>query len=297
MSRAHSSPHRHSTALQPPVPIRRRRSSSNSRWAISAQIFQSLLRAGKYRGRKPAGRRMDSDHGLPVSSCARSACLFKRQRAPQWDAPRWTSVIRACRSRFGFALIATPSRFSIYNGGIVSVRKSFASHYSVLANYTYSKSIDVATDVQLTDTPQNYLDPAADRSVGDNDIRHRATLSFVAESPETWALPLRNLKLSMLNTLQSPRSSHYSPDSIYSATACLSPIELEPLDATPIVAHPTTTAICGCRGSSISPSICQSSPPLKVSTCSITAMCRASTKCMEPRTSLAPSHISSAMEL
>ena len=107
--------------------------------------------------------------------------------------------------RFGFALIATPSGFSIYNGGIVSVRKSFASHYSVLANYTYSKSIDVATDVQLTDTPQNYLDPAADRSVGDNDIRHRATLSFVAESPENWVLPLRNLKLSMLNTLQSPR--------------------------------------------------------------------------------------------
>jgi hypothetical protein len=107
--------------------------------------------------------------------------------------------------RFGFALLATPSGFSVYNGGIVSVRKSFASHYSVLANYTYSKSMDVATDVQLTDTPQNYLDPASDRSVGDNDIRHRATLSFVAETPENWAQPLRHLRLSMLNSVQSPR--------------------------------------------------------------------------------------------
>ena len=107
--------------------------------------------------------------------------------------------------RFGFALIATPTGFSIYNGGIVSVRKSFASHYSVLANYTYSKSIDIGTDVQLTDTPQNYLDPSADRSVGDNDVRHRATLSFVAESPKTWPEVLRNLRLSMLNSLQSPR--------------------------------------------------------------------------------------------
>jgi hypothetical protein len=106
---------------------------------------------------------------------------------------------------FGFALIATPTAFSIYNGAVVSVRRNFASHYSVLANYTYSKSIDIATDVQLTDTPQNYLDPNGDRSVGDNDIRHRFVLALLAESPEQWPVYLRNFKLSLLNTLQSPR--------------------------------------------------------------------------------------------
>lgn len=107
--------------------------------------------------------------------------------------------------RFGFALIATPTAFSIYNGGILSVRRNFAGHYSFLANYTYSKSIDIGTDVQLTDTPQNYLDPAADRSVGDNDIRHRATISLLGESPKTWPLLLRNFRISTLNTLQTPR--------------------------------------------------------------------------------------------
>jgi MFS family permease len=107
--------------------------------------------------------------------------------------------------RFGFALIATPTGFSIYNAGIVSVRHSFAHHYSMLANYTYSKSIDIATDVQLTDTPQNYLDPAADRSVGDNDIRYRATISMMAESPANWTPLLRKFRVSMLNSLQSPR--------------------------------------------------------------------------------------------
>ena len=56
--------------------------------------------------------------------------------------------------------------FSIYNGGTVSVRRNFANHYSVLANCAYSKSIDIATDVQLTSTPQDYLDPNGDRSVG-----------------------------------------------------------------------------------------------------------------------------------
>jgi hypothetical protein len=107
--------------------------------------------------------------------------------------------------RFGFALIATPGGFSIYNGGILSMRRNFAGHYSFLANYTYSKSIDIATDVQLTDTPQDYLDPAADKSVGDNDVRHRATIALVAESPKEWPTFLRNLRLSTLNTLQSPR--------------------------------------------------------------------------------------------
>ncbi|SPE32292.1 exported hypothetical protein [Candidatus Sulfotelmatomonas gaucii] len=105
--------------------------------------------------------------------------------------------------RFGFALLAAPTGFSIYNSGVLSVRHEFAQHYGIIANYTYSKSIDIATDVQLSDTPQDYLDPTADRSVGDNDIRHRATIAFLADSPSHG--PLRNFKLSMLNSLQSPR--------------------------------------------------------------------------------------------
>jgi hypothetical protein len=124
---------------------------------------------------------------------------------PAGNLPDGRQAFTPADPRFGFALIATPTAYSVYNGGILSVRRNFANHYSVLANYTYSKSIDIGTDVQLTDTPQNYLDPNQDRSVGDNDVRHRTTLSFVAESPESWPQPLRNLHLSMLNTLQSPR--------------------------------------------------------------------------------------------
>ena len=124
---------------------------------------------------------------------------------PDGTLPDGRQSFKPADPRFGFALIATPTGFSIYNGGIVSVRRNFASHYSVLANYTYSKSIDIGTDVQLTDTPQNYLDPAGDRAVGDNDIRHRATISLLAESPQNWPAALRNLKLATLNTLESPR--------------------------------------------------------------------------------------------
>lgn len=124
---------------------------------------------------------------------------------PNGKLPDGRQTFAPADPRFGFALIATPSGFSIYNAGTLSVRKDFAKHYSFLANYTYSKSIDISTDVQLTDTPQNYLNPNGDRSVSDNDVRHRAIISFLAESPENWPLLLRNLKFSTLNTLQSPR--------------------------------------------------------------------------------------------
>jgi len=124
---------------------------------------------------------------------------------PSGTLPDGRQAFTPADPRFGFALIATPSGFSIYNGGVVSVRRNFASHYSVLANYTYSKSIDIATDVQLTDTPQDYLDPNGDRAVGDNDIRHRFVLALLAEAPSEWPVYLRNFKLSLLNTVQSPR--------------------------------------------------------------------------------------------
>jgi hypothetical protein len=78
----------------------------------------------------------------------------------------------------------------------------------VLANYVYGKSIDVATENQLQDEPQDYLQPQLDRAVSDNDVRHRLVLTLLAESPQTWAAPLRNFQFSMLNTLQS--SQYYS---------------------------------------------------------------------------------------
>lgn len=108
-------------------------------------------------------------------------------------------------SNFGFVLFGRPTGWSLYHAGNLSLRKDMAQHYSVLANYVFGKSIDLATENQLQDEPQNYLAPQLDRSVSDNDVRHRLALTFIGQSPDTWARPLRNLELSMLNTLQSPQ--------------------------------------------------------------------------------------------
>jgi carboxypeptidase family protein/TonB-dependent receptor-like protein len=107
---------------------------------------------------------------------------------------------------FGFVLMVSPLGFSAYHGGTISLRKNFSHHYSILGNYTYSKSIDISTDVQLSNTPQNYLNPRADRARGDNDVKHRFTLAMLGETPSTWNIFLRNFKGSMVNTLQSARA-------------------------------------------------------------------------------------------
>jgi hypothetical protein len=126
---------------------------------------------------------------------------------PSGTLPTGVQDFTPADPNFGFALEATPTGYSIYHAGTVSLRKAFARHYSILANYTYSKSIDISTDVQLTDSPMDYLHPWRDRALSDNDMRHHFVLTLISESPRTWSPVLRNFKASMLNTLQSPRYS------------------------------------------------------------------------------------------
>jgi Carboxypeptidase regulatory-like domain/TonB dependent receptor len=124
---------------------------------------------------------------------------------PNGTLPTGVQAFIPADPNFGFALLAAPSGYSIYNAGTLSIRKPFAHHYSILGNYTFSKSIDISTDVQLTDAPMDYLHPNLDRALSENDVRHRFVLTLLGESPNSWTPLLRNFKVSMLNTLQSPR--------------------------------------------------------------------------------------------
>ena len=112
---------------------------------------------------------------------------------------------RPADPNFGFVLYVKPIGFSIYNAGTATLRKTFSNHFNVLANYTYSKSIDISTTVNLPNTPENYLFPQYDRAVGDNDIRNRFTLALLTDTPAQWPRLVRDFKFSLLNNLQSAR--------------------------------------------------------------------------------------------
>lgn len=72
---------------------------------------------------------------------------------------------------------------SFYHAGTLQVTKRFSRNYSVNANYTFSKTIDEATDFNTDYLAQNPLNVRDDRSLSAFDQRHRLVLSAVFFSP------------------------------------------------------------------------------------------------------------------
>lgn len=71
---------------------------------------------------------------------------------------------------------------SFYHALILQASKRFSHHFSVNANYTFSKAIDDVTDFNSDFEPQDQLNARADRALSSFDQRHRFVLSAVLES-------------------------------------------------------------------------------------------------------------------
>lgn len=75
---------------------------------------------------------------------------------------------------------------STYNGLDLTLQKRFSEGLQFRANYTFSKAIDNAGDfvqAQQPNDPYTHYTPSAERSVSNEDQRHRFTLTGV------WQLP------------------------------------------------------------------------------------------------------------
>ena len=92
---------------------------------------------------------------------------------------------------FGFAQIfeAEDSMSSDYNGLQVKLNKQISHGLTFGASYTYSKSIDGASDFfgsganGSTIFPQNNYDTAAEKGLSDFDIRHRFVFNYIYSFP------------------------------------------------------------------------------------------------------------------
>ena len=74
---------------------------------------------------------------------------------------------------------------SNYNGLIITVNHQFASNYTVLANYTYSKCLgNVNYGGDTSPPPQNPSNLAGEYGPCNFDVRHNLTLSGVAVTPK-----------------------------------------------------------------------------------------------------------------
>jgi|HubBroStandDraft_6_1064221.scaffolds.fasta_scaffold13295_2 hypothetical protein len=72
---------------------------------------------------------------------------------------------------------------AVYNGGILEVKKRLSNHFSLFANYTYSKAIDDSTDFNSDYAAFNEVNLAAERSVSDFDQRNKVVFAAVLDSP------------------------------------------------------------------------------------------------------------------
>jgi hypothetical protein len=72
---------------------------------------------------------------------------------------------------------------ALYRGGILEVNKRFSNHFSLIANYTYSKAIDESTDFNSDFSPNDQTDLRAERALSSFDQRHKIVIAAVMESP------------------------------------------------------------------------------------------------------------------
>jgi hypothetical protein len=73
--------------------------------------------------------------------------------------------------------------FAEYVGGIVELKKRFSAHYTLFANYTYSKAFDTTTDYNSDYGPQDPTNLGLDRGLSEFDQRHKVVVAGVFESP------------------------------------------------------------------------------------------------------------------
>ena len=90
-------------------------------------------------------------------------------------------------SPFGSINAQTSDGNSTYHALNVDVKKRFSRHYQFLASYTWSHSIDDASDLQTLLLPQDNRNFGAERSDSLFDQRHRFVFSAVIASPSSWA--------------------------------------------------------------------------------------------------------------
>ena len=86
-------------------------------------------------------------------------------------------------STFNAVQEVSASGGSTYNGLEITLQKRFSHGFQFRANYTFSKAIDNASDFVQAQQPNDPYTPSAERSVSNEDQRHRFTLTGV------WQLP------------------------------------------------------------------------------------------------------------
>lgn len=112
---------------------------------------------------------------------------------------------------FGAIRMNFSNRTSGYNGAYLSAQKRISHHFQFQASYTFSKTMASGEDFFGLSEPANpFLPLSAEYAPSQQDIRHLANFSFVADTKSLFHTPvvnqiLNNWTFGLLGTLQSGR--------------------------------------------------------------------------------------------
>jgi carboxypeptidase family protein len=80
---------------------------------------------------------------------------------------------------------------SVYEGGILEVKKRFSNYLSLFGSYTFSKAFDTTTDFNSDFGPQDATNLAGERGLSDFDQRHKVVVAAVIDTGKagdtTWS--------------------------------------------------------------------------------------------------------------
>lgn len=106
--------------------------------------------------------------------------------------------------RFGVTYIGQPVGYSIYHAGTLTVRRTFARHFGLVANYVFSRAIDNGAGNSTFIAPEDPYNTRLDRALSAEHAKHRFTLSLLADAPASWP-GLGGFGVRLLAIAQSPR--------------------------------------------------------------------------------------------
>jgi hypothetical protein len=92
-----------------------------------------------------------------------------------------------------------------YHGATLQVIERMGKHFTLNANYTFSKSIDDGNFTTFINLPQNQFDYKAERALSNQDVRHRFVANFTANAPTQGSPFLRDWIFSSIINVQSGR--------------------------------------------------------------------------------------------
>jgi Carboxypeptidase regulatory-like domain len=101
-----------------------------------------------------------------------------------WNAPQCLLNLSSC---FVNPLILQADQYSslgssLYEGAIFEFNKRFSNHFSLLANYTFSKAFDTTTDFNSDFGPVDNTNLAGERALSNFDQRHKLVMLAVFDT-------------------------------------------------------------------------------------------------------------------